>query len=142
MASQFSRLPPYQDWTQLMGGSAASMELFIRPTFYRKTLRRVATRYINKFKFPGPIRRLNSMSIFSYMPVVPKVLPQILLNGFISQIVVPYANGTVRGRHFAAGCNLVHLERCRDSWISTYLERKFFADEEEAWESDCYLAGT
>ena len=104
---------------------------FIRPTFYRKTLSRVATRYINKFKFP-PNTPVELEEYLHYMPVVPKVLPQIV-NGFISQIVVPYETAqcvAVISQQLQLGPS----ERSVILDIDVFRE-KFFADEEEAWKA-------
>ena len=79
-----SRLPPYQDWAQLREEAQRVWTIYsdhVQP----ETITRVAARYINKIKMPGPPIEFNDY--LSYVPVVPKVLPQVVA-GFSSRIVV------------------------------------------------------
>lgn len=126
----FSRLPPYQDWTQLWEEAQRAWNIYSAHVL-PENISRVATRYINKFKFP-PNTPVELDEYLHYMPVVPKVLPQIV-NGFISQIVVPYETAqcvAVISQQLQLGPS----ERSVILDIDVFRE-KFFADEEEAWKA-------
>lgn len=123
----FSRLPPYQDWNQLRAEARSAWQVYanyVRP----ENITRVAVRYINKLVFPGP--HVDFDRYLSYVPVVPKVLPQVL-GGFFSRVVVPDGK---------AQCVAIITQRFEPSpsEVATILDidvfrEKVFADEEEAW---------
>jgi uncharacterized protein (TIGR04255 family) len=126
----FSRLPPYQDWTQLREKAQRAWNIYsghVQP----ENISRVATRYINKFKFP-PNTPVELDEYLNYVPVVPKVLPPIV-NGFISQIVVPYESAQCVAV-ISQQLQLGPFERSVILDIDIYRE-KVFADEEEAWKA-------
>jgi uncharacterized protein (TIGR04255 family) len=124
----FSRLPPYQDWPQLRAEAQRVWNIYSAHV-QQENIIRVATRYINKFKFP-PTTPIELDEYLHYVPVVPKALPQ-MLDGFFSQIVVPYET---------AHCMAIILQQMQlgPSERSVILDidvfkAKIFADEGEAW---------
>lgn len=123
----FSRLPPYQDWTQLREEARRVWNIYSEHV-QQENITRVAARYINKLKFSDTPFDLNHY--LNYVPVVPKALPQVL-EGFFSRIVVPDAK---------AHCTAIITQQLQPSpsEISVILDidvfrEKIFADEGEAW---------
>lgn len=123
----FSRLSPYQDWTQLREEARRVWRIYsdhVQP----ENITRVATRYINKLKFSGAHVDLDHY--LNYVPVVPKALPQVL-DGFFSRVVVPDAK---------VHCTAILTQQLQPSpsEVAVILDidvfrEKVFADEEEAW---------
>lgn len=123
----FSRLPPYQDWTKLREEAKRVWKIYTDQV-HPENITRVSARYINKLKFPGP--HIDFDHYLSYVPVVPKVLPQIL-GGFFSRVVVPDEK---------AQCTAIITQMFQPSpsEIAVILDidvfrEKVFADEQEAW---------
>jgi uncharacterized protein (TIGR04255 family) len=129
----FSRLPPYQDWTKLREEAKRVWHIYTDHV-YPENITRVAARYINKLKFPGP--HIDFDHYLSYVPVVPKVLPQVV-GGFFSRLVVPDEK---------AECTAIITQRFQPSPSETAVildidvfREKVFADEQEAWATLDYL---
>lgn len=123
----FSQLPPYQDWTKLREEAKRTWQLYTDHVRH-ENITRVAARYINKLKFPGPL--IDFDHYLSYVPVVPKVLPPVL-GGFFSRIVVPDQEGQCTAI-------ITQMFQPSPSEIAVILDidafrEKVFADESEAW---------
>lgn len=125
----FSRLPPYQEWSKLREEAKRVWRIY-SDHVHQENVTRVTTRYINKIKLPGP--HIDFDQYLSYVPVVPKALPQVLA-GFLSHIVVPDEK---------AQCTAIIKQQFQPdpSEISVVLDievfrEKVFADEGEAWET-------
>ena len=124
----FSRLPPYQDWTQIREEAQRVWNIYsdhVQP----ENITRVATRYINKFKFP-PNTPVELDDYLHYVPVVPMALPQ-MLNGYFSRIVVPYETAQCTAI-ITQQLQLGPSERSVILDIDVFRE-KIFVDEGEAW---------
>lgn len=123
----FSRLPPYLEWSKLLEETQRVWRIYsdhVRP----ENITRVATRYINKLILPGP--PVDFEHYLSYVPIVPKVLPQTVAE-FSSRLVVPDEK---------AQTIAIITQQFQPSPTETAVildidvfKEKIFASEDEAW---------
>ena len=127
----FSRLPPYQEWSNLRDEAKRVWQCYAehgRP----ENITRLAVRYINKVPLPGP--HVDFDDYLNYVPVVPKALPQ-SLGGFFSRIIVPDSKGectAIITQQFQPGEKPSEIAVLLD--IDAFRE-KVFTDEREMWET-------
>jgi uncharacterized protein (TIGR04255 family) len=123
----FSRLPPYEDWSQLRAEAQRVWQLYsshVRP----ETITRVATRYINKLALPDP--PIDFDHYLSYVPLIPKALPQVM-GEFLSRIVIP-------DQQASRTAIITQAFQPSPSGIVVVLDidvfrEKVFSDDQEAW---------
>lgn len=98
----FSGLPPYQGWTNFIGGALPLWEKY-RDRFHPERIVRCSLRYINRLIFPGP-----SFDFDDYIvggPDVPPELPQGVSEFSTSYVVQLSPPGTIARVQMAFSAN-------------------------------------
>jgi uncharacterized protein (TIGR04255 family) len=83
-AFSFSRLTPYQDWSQMRDTAKRLWALYVS-SVKPISVTRLAVRYINALPLPLPVSELNDY--FTAAPQIPSALPQ-MMHTFLQRVVI------------------------------------------------------